>query len=234
MEKLYTQQHIPISDWAEEDRPREKLRDRGKQSLSDSELLAILLRSGSREESAVALAQRLLKKVNNNLFELGRCTFSELKQHRGMGEAKALTVLAAMELGRRRQLCNAEKRKQIRSSSDAYKVMSPLLADLKHEEFWVILLNRSNRIIGKEQVSTGGIASTVVDAKMVYQRSVIELATSIVLCHNHPSGNLRPSKADIDLTQKLVRGGAALDITILDHLIISELGYYSFADEGML
>lgn len=231
---LYQINNLTIKAWAEEDRPREKLLNRGKQHLSDAELLAILLGSGSREETAVGLAQRILKGQDNNLNELGKCGLSELTKFKGVGEAKAISIIAAMELSRRRQLADIKERPQIRSSRDAYNLIAPILMDLQHEEFWILLLNRSNRVIGRECISTGGVSGTVVDAKIVFRKALEAVASSIILSHNHPSGNLKPSQADIDLTRKLRRAGEHLDISVLDHLIISERGFYSFADEGMM
>ncbi len=226
---------LPIKSWAEEDRPREKMMLRGKQNLSDAELLAILIGSGTREESAVALARRILHAAGNNLHELGKCSISELvSRFKGVGQAKAIAIVAALELGRRRQLTDIRERPRVRSSRDSYDALAPLIADLPHEEFWVLLLNRANQIIGREQISAGGTAGTVVDAKMIFLRALEYRASALVLCHNHPSGALRPSQADIELTRKLRHAGQTLDITVLDHLIVSEQGYFSFADEDML
>ena len=231
---MYEPTKLNIKSWAEEDRPREKLLNKGAQALSDVELLAILLRSGSREETAVGLAQRVLHGADNNLNELGRQALSTLTRFKGLGETKALTIIAALELGRRRQLTDVKDRPQIRSSRDSYNAISTILADLPHEEFWILMLNRANRIISRERVSMGGVTGTVVDARIVFKRALDMLACSIVLCHNHPSGSLRPSQADIDLTKKMKAAGKTLDILIVDHLIISDEGYYSFADEGIL
>ncbi len=230
----YTNTNLSIKAWAEEDRPREKLLLKGKNALSDAELLAILLGSGSREESAVSLAQRILNSVENDLNALGKRSLSDLMQFKGIGEAKAITIAAALELGRRRQLTSVKDRPQIRSSRDGYKLLAPLLMDLPHEEFWVLLLNRANRVIGREQISIGGTSGTVVDAKVIFRKALEGQASALILVHNHPSGNLRPSQADIDITKKLRIGGKSLDISILDHLIISDRGYFSFADEGIL
>ncbi len=223
-----------IKAWAEADRPREKLLNKGRKALSDAELLAILIGSGSRNETAVALSQRILKSVNNNLHELGKKNISDLTQFKGIGEAKAITIAAATELGRRRQLANAAERPQIKGSRDAYNILAPILIDLPHEEFWIVLLNRSNRVIGKECISSGGVAGTVVDAKIIFKKALAGLASSIILFHNHPSGNLRPSQADLDITKKLKKAGEVMDISVLDHLIVSEKGYFSFVDEGVL
>lgn len=228
------QQTLPIKSWAEEDRPREKLLLKGRSSLSDAELIAILMGSGNRELSAVGLAQLILKSEDDNLHELGKCTVADLTKFKGVGEAKAIAIIAALELGRRRQLSDIREKPQLRNSRDAYDQMSPLLVDLPHEEFWILLLNRANRVIGRERISSGGVSGTVVDAKMVFQKALERMACSVMLFHNHPSGGLRPSDSDISLTKKLKAGGKVLDIEVLDHLIISERGYYSFADEGRL
>ncbi len=230
----YSNQNLTIKSWAEEDRPREKLLTKGKQSLSDAELLAILLGSGSRDETAVGLAQRILQSVDNDLNELGRRSVAELTKFKGIGEAKSITVVAALELGRRRQLTDVKERPQIRSSRDAWQLIAPMLMDLSHEEFWILLLNRAGRVIGREQISLGGVAGTVVDAKIVFRKAIESMASSLILVHNHPSGNLQPSQQDINLTQKLKKAGETLDIAVLDHLIITERGYFSFADENKM
>lgn len=231
----YLPKTLNIKSWAEDDRPREKLMIKGKSNLSDAELIAILLGSGSREETAVGLAQRLLKEVDNNLHELGRKRISDLKKFKGIGEAKAISIIAALEIGRRRQLTTPIERPQIKGSSDAWNVIAPMIMDLNHEEFWILLLNRANRVISKERISSGGVAGTVVDAKIIFRRALEGgPASSIILAHNHPSGNLKPSQADIDITKKLRKAGESLDISVLDHLIISGNAYYSFADDGAL
>lgn len=233
--KSYEREKLAITAWAEADRPREKLLNKGKQALSDAELIAILLGSGSRDESAVALAQRILNSVGNNLNDLGRSSLAELQKFKGIGEAKAISIAAALELGRRRQLSDIRERPKITCSSDAFQAIAPILMDLPHEEFWILILNRSNIVIGREKISSGGVAGTVVDAKNVFLKAIQkERATGIILCHNHPSGNLQPSQADISLTKKLKNGGQLVDITVHDHLIVSEKGYYSFADEGIM
>jgi DNA repair protein RadC len=223
-----------IKSWAEEDRPREKMCLKGERHLTDAELLAILLGSGSREESAVALAQRILNIANHNLHDLARIGIKELMKFKGVGEVKAITIMAALELGRRRQLSDLREKPQLRSSRDAYDAIAPLLMDLPHEEFWILLLNRANLIIDRQAISSGGVSGTVVDAKMVFKKALEALASSVILCHNHPSGNLKPSQADLDLTKKLRKAGETLDIGVLDHLIISGNSYYSFSDEGVL
>ncbi|NBC07860.1 MAG: DNA repair protein RadC [Bacteroidetes bacterium] len=230
----YPPQTMSIKSWAEADRPREKLLHRGKSALSDAELLAILLGSGSAEDSAVGLAQKILSAVDNNLNELGRCSIAELIRFKGIGQAKAVTVTAAMELGRRRQLSRIADKPQVTCSRDAFDAVAPILLDLQHEEFWMLYLNRANRVMGRSRVSSGGVSGTVVDAKIVFRKALHAEASAIVLCHNHPSGSLLPSQADLDLTKKLVKAGEVVDIAVLDHLIVSERGYYSFADEGKL
>ncbi|MEM1324181.1 MAG: DNA repair protein RadC [Bacteroidota bacterium] len=231
---FYSNNNLNIKAWAEEDRPREKFRNMGKKHLTDAELLAILLNTGSRAETAVGLAQRILRSVGNNLNALGKCSVKELMVFRGIGEAKAITIASALEIGRRRQLSSTVQQAQMRSSKDAYQLIAPALRDLKQEEFWILLLNRSNRFIGKTCISTGGVSGTVVDAKVIFKRAIESLASSIILCHNHPSGNLKPSLADIKITQKLKRAGDSLDIAVLDHIIITDNSYYSFADEGRM
>lgn len=223
-----------IKSWAEEDRPREKLLLKGRQALSDAELLAIVLGSGSREDSAVGLAQKILQSVNHHLPELSKCGLEELKKFKGIGEAKAITIAAALELGRRRQLTDIRDKPQVKSSQDAFNAIAPLIMDLNREEFWILLLNRANRILARERISSGGISGTVVDARVIFRKALKGSACSLILFHNHPSGNLNPSQADISLTQKLKKAGETLDIAILDHLIIGESGFYSFADEGIL
>jgi len=230
----YQKNAMTIKSWAEEDRPREKMLQKGKNNLSDAELLAILISSGNREETAVGLAQRILKSTDQNLNQLGKQSIPDLMQFKGIGQAKAIIIAAALEIGRRRQLSLLKERPQMRSSRDAYNLIAPLLQDLQKEEFWILLLNRSNRFIGRVCISTGGVSGTVVDAKVIFKKAIESLASSVILCHNHPSGNLRPSQADIDITRKLKRAGESLDIAVLDHLIIADSGYFSFADEGKL
>ena len=232
----YPSNKLPITTWAEADRPREKMLLKGKQHLSDTELLAILLGSGSREETAVGLAKRILQSVDNSLDQLGKRSIPDLiKGFKGVGEAKAIAITAAMELGRRRQLTDIKDKPKIVSSKDAYNVIAPILMDLPHEEFWIIVMNRANRVLCREQISIGGTTGTVVDSKILFKRVLNhEKVTSVILSHNHPSGNLSPSTADIELTKKLKSAGKLLDIDVLDHLIIAEQGYYSFADEGRM
>lgn len=224
-----------IKDWALEDRPREKLALKGKEALSDAELVAILIGSGNNEESAVALSRRILAQYKNNLDELGRASLFDLQKFKGIGEAKAITIAAALELGRRRQAEQPFKRPVIRQSSDAFNILSVALSDLAYEAFWVLVLNRANEVLAEICVSEGGTTATVVDTKRIYQRVLqYDRGVSIILAHNHPSGNLQPSQADIDITQKIKMAGKVLDISVLDHLILAGNHYYSFLDEGRM
>jgi len=224
----------PITAWAEDDRPREKLLLKGRQSLSDAELIAILIGSGSREQSAVQLSQLILNQCENRLNELGKMNVEELMRFKGIGEAKAISIIAAMELGRRRKAEELPERSQVKSSKDAYDALAPHIADLGHEEFLILILNRNNQIMSWERISSGGVSGTVVDPKLVFKKALDKKAASIILAHNHPSGNLKPSAQDIKLTKNLVASGLLLDLPVLDHLIITEQGFFSFADEGML
>ena len=223
-----------IKDWSQDDRPREKLRDKGKSTLSDAELVAILIGSGNRTESAVDLSKRILASVDNNLNALGKLSLKQLQKFKGIGEAKAISIAAALELGRRRKLEEKSNNNKIESSRDVYDIMEPIIGDLPHEEFWILYLNNSNKILQKQQLSKGSITGTLVDVRLVLKQALEVSAVALVLCHNHPSGSLEPSNADTSITQKLKQVGQALDIAIVDHLIISELGYFSFADEGIL
>lgn len=223
-----------ITAWAEEDRPREKLLLKGKGALSDAELLAILLGSGTMGVSAVTLAQEILASVDNNLHELGKRSVAELTRFKGVGEAKAITIAAALEMGRRRQVSDLRERPRVTGSRDAFNAIAPLLTDLHHEEFWVLLLNKANEVFSRERLSTGGMSGTVVDAKILFKTAFDARAAAVIAIHNHPSGSLQPSQADTDLTRRLRKAGELLDLPLLDHLIVSERGYYSFADEGML
>ena len=224
----------PITSWAEEDRPREKMALKGKSALSDAELIAILIGSGTVGMDAIRLAEQILNSVNGNLSELGRRSLRDLQKFKGIGEAKAITIAAALEIGRRRQFSDMMQRDTITCSRDAYDAILPQLIDLPNEEFWILMLNRANHIISRHRVSIGGVSGVVVDAKMVFRPAIEALASSIILIHNHPSGNLKPSQADIELTKKLRNAGLSLDISVADHVIVSHTGYYSFADEGML
>jgi DNA repair protein RadC len=225
---------IKITDWAEEDRPREKLLQKGTSSLSDAELLAILISSGTRDKSAVDLGREILGIVNNNLNSLGKLTISDLKKLNGIGTARAVTIAAALELGRRRKLAEVPDIPQIKCSKDVADIFQPLLSDISHEEFWVLFLNRSNRVINRMKLSQGGISGTVTDVRIVLKKAIEYLASGIIVCHNHPSGNLTPSESDTKITQKIKEAGNLMDIQLLDHLIISDKDYYSFADNGML
>ncbi len=224
---------LSIKDWAEDDRPRKKLLTKGKAALSNAELLGILLGSGSRSESAVSLAQRILKQFES-LENLGRIPIEQLTQFNGIGSAKAASIMAAMELGRRRQLIRSDQKIKVTSSQLAYDILGPALADLPYEEFWIACLNRANQLLAKERISTGGIHGTVVDPKIVYSSALKIKASSIILYHNHPSGSLQPSQEDILITEKLRKAGKLLDITVLDHLIIGHGAYYSFKDEEII
>lgn len=225
---------FPIRSWSENDKPREKLLNKGKDALSDAELIAILIGSGSRNETAVDLSKRILSTVQNNLNALGKLPITQLMTFKGIGEAKAISIVAAMELGRRRRSEEATEFKKITSSYSIFEIMQPLLGELPHEEFWIIYLNNSNKVIGKWQLSKGGITGTVVDVRLVFKSALEIGATSIILCHNHPSGVLTASEADKQITKKVKGVGESLDIRVLDHLIITECGYLSFADEGIL
>ncbi|WP_034061946.1 RadC family protein [Lacinutrix jangbogonensis] len=223
-----------IKNWSQDDQPREKLRDKGKAALSDTELVAILIGSGNREESAVALCKRILASVDNNLSELGKLSIKKLTAFKGIGEAKAISIVAALELGRRRRGGEALERKKITSSKSVFELMQPVIGDLPHEEFWIVYLNNSNKIIQKNQLSKGGITGTLVDVRLALKTALEVGAIGIILAHNHPSGTLKPSQADKDLTLKLKTAGQSLDIKVLDHLIITESAYFSFADENIL
>jgi DNA repair protein RadC len=223
-----------IRSWAEADRPREKLLHQGKHTLTDTELIAILLRTGSRADSAIDLARKLLHQAGGDLNLLSRMTPAEMSKMNGIGRVKAVTLLAALELGRRREAAAEVPREAISSSRDVAALFRQRLGDLPHEEFWLLLLNRANQVITRCQLSKGGVTGTVVDPKMVFKTALEHLATGIILCHNHPSGNPQPSEADLNLTKKLKNAGGFLDITVLDHIIIAGSHYYSFADEGRM
>jgi len=227
-------QSLTIKTWAEEDRPREKLSLKGKGVLSDAELIAILIGSGNKKESAVELSKNILASINNDLNKLSKLTIANLTQFNGIGEAKAISIIAALELGRRRKDSDVEKKVAIKSSKDAYNIIADVLSDLPHEEFWVLYLNRKNEVIKKENISKGGVSGTIADSKIIFKSAIEQLASAIILCHNHPSGSLKPSNADIKLTQKLKETGLMLDTPVLDHLIIGEKDYFSFADENLM
>lgn len=226
--------YTPINQWAEDDRPREKFLLKGKTTLSDSELLAILIGSGSRNESAVQLCQRILASANNNLNQLGKLSVQQLMQFKGIGEAKAISIAAALELGKRRQSEPTSELKKITSSKAVFEIMQPIVGELPHEEFWVLYLNNSNKVIYKTQISKGGITGTVVDSRLIFKTAFEHFATNIILVHNHPSGKLQASEADNQITKKIKEAGKHLDIIVLDHVIVTEKSYFSFADEGML
>ena len=219
-----------IKAWAEDDRPREKFLLKGKQSLSNTELLAILIATGTKNESAVDLARKILQLTNDNLNELGKLSIKDLKKVKGIGEAKAITIAASLELGRRRKDEDAKQIEIVKTSREVFNYFEPLLADLPHEEFWILLLARNRKVIARVKISEGGVAGTVVDTKIIFKHAIENLASYIVLCHNHPSGNLQPSTADIQITKNLKNAAKLLDIDIVDHIIIGNNKYYSFAD----
>ena len=229
-----TKEYFPIREWAEGDRPREKLLLKGKQSLSDAELIAILMGSGSRNESAVDLAKRILKDSNDNLIEISKLGVKDLMKFKGVGEAKAISIIAALELGKRRRGAEALEKKKITSSQDLFEYFSGILGDSNYEVFYILLLNRANKVIREIMISEGGLSGTVADPKKIFKIALEYNASGIILCHNHPSGNIQPSDADIKLTKKLRNAGEMLDLPVIDHIIIGEENYYSFADENTL
>lgn len=225
--------NFPITNWSEDDKPREKLMLKGKSVLSDAELIAILIGSGSRNESAVDLSKRMLASVKHNLNALGKLSIAQLMSFKGIGEAKAITIIAAMELGRRRRNEEEIELTKITSSKAVFDIMQPLIGELNHEEFWVLFLNNSNKVLYKTQVSKGGMTGTVVDVRIIFKLALEHNATALILTHNHPSGKLLASDADIQITKKIKIAGQQLDIPVLDHVIVTESSYYSFADEGI-
>jgi len=225
---------ITIKSWSLDDRPREKLLKFGKRSLSNAELVAILIGSGNRTETAVDLSKRILATINNDLAAFGKVTVQELMKFKGIGEVKAISIITALELGRRQLVSNEGVPASIRGSRDVFILMKPLIGDLNHEEFWVIFLNNSNKIVHKIQLSKGGLTGTLVDTRLLFKEAIGFLSTGIILCHNHPSGVVNPSESDKILTRKITDGGTTLDIKVLDHVIITEKMYFSFADEGLL
>ena len=227
------EQNFSIKHWAEDDKPREKLMLKGKNALSDAELIAILIGSGSRNESAVSLSKRILASVDNNLNALGKLSLKQLMEFKGIGEAKAITIAAALELGRRRRAEETLDLKKITSSKAVFEIMQPIIGELSHEEFWVLYLNNSNKVVYKSQLSKGGITGTVVDVRLIFKIALEQNATSIILTHNHPSGKLLASDADKEVTKKLKLAGEQLDVKVLDHIIITEKEYLSFQDEGI-
>ena len=225
---------LPIKQWSEDDRPREKLILKGKVVLSNAELLAVIIGSGNQKESAVDIAKSILENVNQNLTELSRLSVNELKRNGGIGTAKAVTIIAALELGNRKRVQDAMIREKISSSRDVFELFHPDLSEANYEAFWILLLNRANRVIRKMSISEGGISGTVADPKKIFKMALEFNASSVILCHNHPSGNIQPSEADIKLTHKMKEAGVLLDLPVLDHLVIGGNAYYSFADEGMM
>jgi len=232
--QMMEETRLTIKSWAEEDRPREKLLLKGKSSLSDAELVAILIGSGNSKQTAVELSQHILNECDHNLANLARLSIKDLQKFKGIGEAKAISIAAALELGRRRKDIQPSERVKITSSGDVFKILHSDFMDLAHEEFWIIHLKRNNEVIKKEMISKGGMSGTVVDAKIIFKRALEESASAIILAHNHPSGNLKPSEEDIRLTKRVKEAGKSLDISILDHLIITDESFFSFADEGTL
>ena len=226
--------YLRIPQWAEEDRPREKLLLKGKSALSDAELLAILLGTGTRSISAVDLAKHLLQLVNMDLNELARLSIHDLMKQKGIGIAKAITIISALEIGKRRKESIIPFKPKITSSMDVFELVHSDLQDLPHEEFWIILLNRANKVVRKWKISSGGISGTVADPRLIFKIALDFYASSIILVHNHPSGAIKPSQADIALTKKLKQAGELMEIPVLDHLIYGENTYFSFADEGLL
>ncbi len=225
---------IPVREWSPEDRPREKMILKGLPALSDAELLSLVLGTGSKTTSSVELGKRVMHAADNNLHELARMSVEDLVRVAGIGKMKAMTIVAALELGRRRRDINPASRPRLIKSSQAFEILRPAMQDLPHEEFWVILVNRANRMIKLKQVSQGGVAGTIADPKIIFKLAVEELASGLILAHNHPSGNLAASQADIELTRKLSAGARLLEMQVLDHLILAGQKYFSFADEGLM
>lgn len=225
---------FPMRFWSEDDRPREKMILKGRSALSDAELISILIGSGTRTETAVDLSKRILSNVGNNLNELSRLSLSQLTAYKGIGEAKAVTISAAMELARRKRESESRELSKINSSHDVFLLMQPLIGELGHEEFWILYVNNANKILNKTQLSKGGMTGTVVDVRLAFKIGLQCGATGVILCHNHPSGTLKASEADRQITRKMKLAGENLDIKVLDHLIVTETAYLSFADEGIL
>lgn len=225
---------MSIKFLAEDDRPREKFLLKGKNSLSDAELLAIIMGSGNREDSAVELGRKILDTVGNNWHNLSLLQISDLIKFKGIGEAKAISIATALEIGRRRAAQEVPEKVQVKNSSDLFKILQPYLSDLQTEEFWVVFLNQSNKVLGKTKLSSGGINQSVVDVRILFKAAIENFATGIVIAHNHPSGNLKPSQEDIKITKQISEGGKILNIQLLDHLIITQNSFFSFADENLL
>ena len=224
---------LSIKHWAEEDRPREKLILKGRSSLTDAELLGIQIGSGTKAQTAVDIAKQILNDHDGDLNKIARLTVNDLMRYPGIGEARAINIVSALELGRRRPISSMEK-PQIKSSADVYNIIKPELLDLDHEQFWLLLLNRANKVLKKHQISNGGVSGTVADPKLIFRAALDHLASSIILIHNHPSGNLKPSEADRRLTKQLSEAGKLLDISVLDHIIFTDENYFSFADEQLI
>jgi DNA repair protein RadC len=229
-----TPAYISIKDWSENDQPREKLLHKGSGSLSDAELIAILLGSGTVAMSAVELSRLIMQDANQSLQQLGKKTLKELMKHKGIGEAKAITIAAAMELGRRRAMEMPERVVKITCSHDVFKILQPIIGELAHEEFWVLLLDNSHKVLEKHKISKGGITATHVDSRLIYKKAIEAGAVALILAHNHPSGTLKPSNADREITTKIMAAGVTLEIKVLDHIIITQQDYYSFADNDIL
>jgi len=223
-----------IKKWSLDDRPREKLLNKGKDVLTNAELVAILIGSGNRDESAVALSKRILSSVDNNLNAIGKLSINQLLKFKGIGEAKAVSIAAALELGRRRRIEDVAEVHKITGSNIVFEIFQPLLGELPHEEFWILYLNNANKVLTMHQLSKGGMTGTLVDVRLVLKKALETGAVALIVAHNHPSGTLKPSQADKSITEKLQQSAKSLDIKVLDHLIITEKAYFSFADEGLL
>lgn len=227
-------QSYSIKNWAKADRPREKMLLKGRQALSDAELVAILIGSGNREDSAVELSKKMLNRFNNDLNELAKCSISQLQQFKGIGEAKAISIAAALEIGRRRQAAGVTERQAINFPSDAFELLNPIIGDLPYEELWVIFLNQNKKILTKTCLSSGGLSSTIIDVRLIMKKAIEVLASAIIVVHNHPSGQLAASEADIKNTKKIIAACKILDIHFSDHLIIANQQYFSFMEQGYL
>lgn len=228
------EERLSINKWAEDDRPREKMMNKGEQSLSDAELLAILIGSGNKDESAVELMKRVLSACDNNLNTLAKWQQKDYQQFKGIGQAKSITIMAALELGRRRKQQEVRQKIQIKNSKDVYELYQSVMCDLSKEEFWVLLLNNNSRIIGNIKINSGGVDNVYIDVREVLREALLQRATRIVIVHNHPSGNTQPSKADIEITKKIAQSADIMNIKLLDHIIVCEDKYYSFADGGVI
>ena len=225
---------LTIKEWNEEDRPREKLILKGVNSLSDAEIIAILIGSGNRNETAVELSKKILNHFSNNLNQLAKASISDLQQFNGIGEAKAISIITALEMGKRRRLAAALSIPKISCSKDAFEIFQPIIGDISHEEFWILHLNNNNKVLEKQMISKGGLTGTLVDLRIIFKKSLELLSTGMILGHNHPSGKLKPSAADKQITNKIKDASTTLDIKVLDHLIVTQKAYFSFADEGIL